>query len=127
MGHCDADPAYLQLSQIVNGISCLALLLAGVISLQASSFSDELCDLASAATVVNGLFGFLAHMLPLRLLEEADTISMLIASLLLFKGMVRAVFPIINNFQYTRTLINMLVVFAIFAAACWTSFNVPAD
>ena len=129
LGSCSTDgaPSYWLASQILNAASSSSLLAVGLLTLLSSDFSDEIVDLASAMTTVNGLGGILFHLLPLRVLEEVDQLSMLIAALLFFKGMLRALFPVINSSQYLRTVINLLIVCVMFTAACWTSFNLPPE
>ena len=123
--YCKESKGYLAASQIANMVASLVIAAAGLLALLNSSFSDEVGDLASAMTVVHGIFGCLAHATQLRVLEEADMLSMLIFSLFFFKGMVRALFPVINRSQYMRTVLNFWLVSTMFTAACWTSFNVP--
>ena len=118
-GHCgEHSPAYWTASNVLNSSSSLAIMAAGMLALINSDFSDEISDFASAMTVANGLFGLLAHATRLRVLEDADMLSMHIAAQLFFKGMVRALFPVFNRSQYLRTVLNIGGVSIIFTAAC---------
>ena len=127
-GACDPQAeAYWAVSQWINALSNLAIFGAGMLSLLSSNFSDELGDIASAMTAVNGIGGCLAHATELRVWEEFDLISMLMAGLLFFKAMLRALFPNFNSWARTRTLFNMTAWMIIFTACCWSSFNVPPE
>lgn len=129
-GGCDVDGSVWLLTTtapIASAISNLFISAAGLIGLLASDYSDEILDLASSITVVNGIGGCLAHATELRVFEELDLVSMLISGLLFFKGMARALFPVLNSKQYLRTFMNMMLVIVMFCTACWTSFNIPPD
>ena len=122
------SPSYWLASQILSAASSSSLLAVGLLTLLSSDFSDEIVDLASAMTTVNGLRRHSFPFITFRgVLEEVDQLSMLIAALLFFKGMLRALFPVINSSQYLRTVINLLIVCVMFTAACWTSFNLPPE
>jgi hypothetical protein len=123
-GACDPGASWV-LAQVLNAVSNLAILGAGLLSLLASDYSDEIGDLACAMTVVNGLGGCLAHATELRIFEELDLVSMLISGLLFFKGMLRALFPFVNSSAVFRTVVNLFLISLMFTAACWTSFNIP--
>ena len=118
---------YETFALVLNAASSVAIGAAGLVSLLASDFSDEVGDLASAMTAVNGVGGLLALLTRLRVVEEVELQSMLIAALLFFKGMIRVLFPVINRSQYLRTVINLALVITMFTAACWTSFNLPPE
>ena len=118
---------YETFALVLNAASSVAIGAAGLVSLLASDFSDEVGDLASAMTAMNGVGGLLALLTRLRVVEEVELQSMLIAALLFFKGMIRVLFPVINRSQYLRTVINLALVITMFTAACWTSFNLPPE
>ena len=79
--------------ELWNAVTALALVLAGMIPLVTSTYSDEEVDLVNALVTLNGVTSALSHSTLLRLFGRADALSMNLCSLLAMKALVTAHSP----------------------------------
>lgn len=123
---CEANFVVLPfIAEFFSALSAVAIAAAGLLSLFSSRYSDDLLDIVSALTAMNGVFSVLAHSTLLRIFGRADTLSINLGLLLYTRCILHAVFPTMARRPVVRGILDLLIVTIILFAVSWTTGSVP--
>ena len=125
---CESNYVVLPMvAEFFSSITGLVIAASGLVSLCTSPYSDELLDLVSATTVVNGVASTLSHATLLRVFGQIDSITITLGLLLYVKASVLAHKPQLTTSRTGRGMLNLLVMSGISMAIGWNSANLPAS
>lgn len=79
--------------ELWSTLSALLIVVAGLLPLFSSKYSDEEIDLVNGLTVLNGVSSALAHMTLLRIFGQADVLSINIGATLYVKAIAVTHYP----------------------------------
>lgn len=104
----------------------LLILAAGLIPLFTSKHSDDMVDLISATTALNGLSSALAHSTLLSIFGTADQLSINFGVLLYIKISIVTHSPHLNELPVRRGLVNLFIVLLMLVMLSWNKNTVPS-
>ena len=112
------------LGEVWSAATALFLVVAGLVPLFTSKYSDEEIDLVSALVALNGVVSALSHSTLLRVFGQADALSLNVCALVYVKAMAAAHSPTLFAQPLRRGLLNLSIAFCILLTISWTPCNV---
>lgn len=123
---CETNFVIPGIAEFWSAATGFAIVIAGLLPLLASKYTDDELDLVSATVVANGIAAVLAHGTNLRIFGRADALTINVGALLYTKAYVLAIFPQLCASPFRRAIINLLVVLGISVCLAWNEASVPA-
>ena len=102
---CEANYAMVPgIAEFWSSVTGLAIVAAGLLPLLTSEYSDDLLDVVNAFITLNGVAATLAHGTLLRVVGQADALSINLGVLLFVKALVMAHSPRMTQQAGRRTV-----------------------